>query len=251
LEYSLDGEYLASGSRDGSIRIWLAEAFHTDSSQTQIEKPLLLGSRYSASITALSFSRTDSNILASGGSNQEIKVWKVKEQACIHSFVPRSGVIRSLFFSGGADSSCIALADASIIRLWRAEGASHFASETMSPCEAVISPSGSFVAARLFSRTGNESTLALYELEAMTKTQSVVVPGFRATHIAVSLDNKQLVVGDRKGRIRLLQTDDLSIQRDLDPRGEVMSLSSIAFDPACQVLGIGSSHDGRLELRSL
>jgi hypothetical protein len=95
----------------------------------------------------------------------------------------------------------------------------------------------------------NESTLALYDLETMTKTQSVVMPGFLATHIAVSLDSKQLVVGDHKGT-RLLQTDDLSIQRDLDPIGEAMSPSSVAFDPTCRVLVIGC-RDGRLELRSL
>jgi hypothetical protein len=44
--------------------------------------------------------------------------------------------------------------------------------------------------------------------------------------------------------------DDFSIQRDLDPRGELIPLSSVAFDPACRVLAFGC-HDGRLELRTL
>jgi WD40 repeat protein len=84
----------------------------------------------------------------------------------------------------------------------------------------------------------------------MAKTQSVVMPDFTANCVAVSPDSKQLVYGGNKGRIRLLQTDDFSIQRDLHTKGEVMSLSSVAFDPACRVLAIGC-REGSLELRRL
>jgi WD40 repeat protein len=59
------------------------------------------------------------------------------------------------------------------------------------------------------------STLALYEAETITKTQSVVMPGFIATCVAVSPDSKYLVYGGDKGRIQLFQTDDFSIQEIL------------------------------------
>jgi WD40 repeat protein len=84
----------------------------------------------------------------------------------------------------------------------------------------------------------------------MTKTQSVVIPGCIAACVAVSPDSKQLVFGDYKGTIQLLQTDDLSIQRDLDTTGEAKALCSVAFDPTCRVLAFGY-HGGELELRSL
>jgi WD40 repeat protein len=200
-------------------------------------------------------------MLASGGSNGEIKVWNVKEQACIHSFDSGGGSIRSLFFAGGIDSACLAATHA-IIRLWRAEGSSDFANETIGevdqnrnfPSGAVFSPSGSFVAVSFGTfLTGNAYTLALYELETMTTTQSVVMPGSIAACVAVSPDSKQLVIGYYSGRIRLLQTYDLSIQRDLDTKGEVLAMPpvwSVAFDPTCRVLAFGCD-DGRLELRSL
>jgi WD40 repeat protein len=269
LKYSLDGEYLASGSGDGSIRIWHAELLHTTLSKPYMERPtqtpkeadtILLGCRLST--TALSFSQTDSNILASGGLNGEFKVWNVKEQACIHSFNPGRGQIRSLFFAGGVESACIALTHTmSIIQLWRAEGSSNFARETIREADiggsglipgAAFSPSGSFVAATFFPRTwnGNESTLALFDLETMTKTQPVVMPGFTATCVAVSPDSKELVVVGSRGRIRLLQTDDFSIQRDLDTTGEAKKIWSVAFDPTCRVLAIGC-REGSLELRRL
>jgi WD40 repeat protein len=117
----------------------------------------------------------------------------------------------------------------------------------------VFSPSGSFVATSFGSMTGDEhvSTIASYELETMSKTQSVVTPGSVATCVAVSPDSKQTVYSDHNGRIRIIQTDDFSNQRDLDKKGEVMTLSSVAFDPAyCRILAFGC-HDGRLELRNL
>jgi WD40 repeat protein len=272
LEHSLDGEHLASGSRDGSIRIWRAESFHaTSSATTYREGPstrtpkqadiILLGSRYSAS-TALSFSQTNSNILASGGLDGEIKVWNVEEETCIHSFDPRGGPIHSFFFAGGADISCIAVAHAGfIIRLWRAEGSPDFASETIREADmifgndtpsAVFSPSGSFLATRVGSIGENRGTLALYEVKTMTKTQSVFMPDLFTACFAVSSDSKHLVYGGYNGRIQLLKTDDFSIQRDIDTKGgsSFKSVTSVAFDPTCRVLAIGC-RDGRLEFHTL
>jgi WD40 repeat protein len=262
----LDGEYLASGSADGSIRISSRESCDATSSSTRTPKEadnILLGSR-SVFIVTLSFSRTDSNILASGGSNGEIKVWNLKERACVHSFDSGGGSIRSLYFAGGVDSACLAAThDMSIIRLWRPEGSSEFASETIGNTDVsrciprpVFSPSGSFLATSfsLMTGIGNESTIVLYELDTMTTTQSVVMPDFAATCFALSPDSKQLIIGAYTGKIRLLQADDLGIQRDLDSRGEVTreqpAALSVVFDPTCRVLAVGY-RDGGLELRSL
>jgi WD40 repeat protein len=267
LEYSLDGEHLASGGGVGWIRIWHTESFHTITSKplkipTQIPKQadaILVGTRGPS--TVLSFSRTDSNLLASGGLHDEIKVWNIKERACIHSFTHGRVTISALFFAGGADIACLAAArSGSVIRLWRAEGSSDLSSEIMGEADqggtgfdsATFSPSGSFLAAIFTSRIGNwfASKLELYELEAMTETQFVVMPGFNAACVAVSPDSKQLVYDGGNGRIRLLQADDFSIQRDLDVTGEAVAVSSVAFDPSCQCLALGYL-DGRLELRSL
>jgi WD40 repeat protein len=268
MEYSLDGQHLASGSGNGSIRIWLAESFHTTTSKPYMERPtripkqadtILVGSRGSSK--TLSFSRTDSNILASGGPNGEIKVWNIREQACIHSSNPDCGWISALFFAGGADIACIALAGTSVIRLWKPEGSSDLASGIIGNADmsrfatpAVFSPSGSFLATH-FQPTRNVTAVTLYELDTTTtKIQSVVmVPGVTAACFAVTPDSKQLIIGDHRGKIRLLQTCDLDIQRDLDPRGEVLAMPgvwSVAFDPACRFLAVGCD-EGRLELRSL
>jgi WD40 repeat protein len=87
----------------------------------------------------------------------------------------------------------------------------------------------------------------------MTNTQSVIMPGFVPSHIVVTSDSKQLVVVGCRGKIRLLQTDDLSIQRDFDPREKVLDMPpiwSVAFDPTCRFVAFGGN-EGRLELWSL
>jgi WD40 repeat protein len=268
LEYSSDGEYLASGSQDGSIRVR-----HTDSFQTMTsrERPtstpeqadtILLGGSYGGFRT-LSFSRTDSNLLVSGGSDNRVKIWNVRERICIQSFSPRrSASVRSLILSGGADGVCIAAAaHGSKIRLWRAEGYSRFTRRTISAAQegqgrfvprAVFSPSGSFLATNMHSDHERTSTLSLYDLGTMTKTQSVVMPGPMVTRFVISPDSKQLALCDRIGGIRLVQTDDFNIQRDLVPRagGSTPTGYALAFDPTSQILAFACRR-GRLELRTL
>jgi WD40 repeat protein len=204
--------------------------------------------------------------LASGASNDYIKLWNVKEQACIHTFDFHPGPIRSLFFAGDADIVCLAATRAMpLIRLWREEGSSDFASEIIGEADQVVNvplgaeftSCGSFLANSFGTVLGNESTVELYELETMTKTQSVVVPDFAAYCFAFSPDSKRLVIGGKldtgghvRGRIRLLQTDDLRIQRDLEVSASMLPVWSVAFDPSCRFLAFGCQ-DGRLELRSL
>jgi WD40 repeat protein len=260
LEY--DEEHLASGSLDGSIRIWRIESCHATSSQTHREGPTrtsqhadrILLCRGSI-VMALSFSRTDSNLLASGGYRGEIKLWNVEEQACIRSFNSRNGAIRALSFPGGADSACMTVTNTgSIIRIWKAEGSSNFASETIvngthlegTVMRAAFTPSGSFLA------TSSGSTVALYELETMTKTGSVIRPGVNATCFAMSPDSKQLVVGDHSGGIRFVRTDNFASRTCLHRRGRASNPEaiSVAYDPTCRVLAFGY-RNGTFELRTL
>jgi WD40 repeat protein len=79
LQYSLDGKYLASGSLDKSIRLW---PLKTESADHSI---ILAGNDSFA--TALAFSPTDLNLLASGSVAGEIKLWDAINRVCIHVFV--------------------------------------------------------------------------------------------------------------------------------------------------------------------
>jgi hypothetical protein len=118
---------------------------------------------------------------------------------------------------------------------------------------ASFSRCGSFlsVATHVDSHMENNPSADLHELETKTKTQSVFMPSLRAACVAVSPDSKQLVVGESRGRIRLLHTDDFNVQRDLDTGGEVQvrAVLYVAFDPTCRVLAWCCG--GRLQLQTL
>ena len=131
LEYSPTGEYLAAGCKEASIRLWHTESLYAASSKISRQTPtrapkqadiVLIAPRYNF-ISTLSFSRTNSNLLASGGSRGQIQLWNVKERSCIHSFDPTRYEIKSLYYAGGSDNAFIAVAGAGyIIRFWKAEG---------------------------------------------------------------------------------------------------------------------------------
>jgi WD40 repeat protein len=190
-------------------------------------------------------------------------LWNVNEQACLCSLNPRCGMIRSVLCFGGAESASTAISHAgSVIRLWIAEGASRVASEIIgkgahpggkSPIP-VFSACGSFLArCGCSSARDYASTLTLCDFETMTYTKSVVIIDFTvASSLTVSPDSKQLVVADLTGRIRLVQVDDLSVQRDLNVRRGSSSnpVLSLAFDPTGRVLACGYL-DGTVDLRTL
>jgi WD40 repeat protein len=275
LEYSSDGTYLASGSAQrGLIRLWPTKSFHTTSTKPSSEKStamplaqqtdssILLGNQMFVAV--LAFSRTDSNLLASGGRPGQIKLWNVIEQACIYSYQGlHNHVTPTLHFFGGNRIVCNAvLPTGSMIRLWREEGSSVFTSEVVVipgagrlgdteefVCPA-FSPCGSFLTIAYSSplREGSGTRIEFYELETMLTSQSVLLPGFASVCSAFSPDSKQLVIHDVKGQIRLLQTDNFNIQKYLNTgRGG----RCVAFDPTCRVLAIGSYNEGTVQLRSI
>jgi WD40 repeat protein len=275
LEYSSDGRYLASArSLGGSIRLWHTESFHTTSTKTYSRTPTAMPLAQQAhssirlgnhsGVSVLAFSRTDSNLLASVGQRGDIKLWNVKEQACIHSYQGLRAHIRpTVHFPGGDRIVCNAvLPTGSMIRLWREEGSSEFTSETIAipvgggqrdqrdstgtVCPA-FSPCGSILT--MTSREESRTRIDFYELETMIKSRSIVFPGFGYICSAFSPDSKLLVLGGVYGRSRLLQTDDFSIQRDLNTTSNE-PVWLVAFDPTCRVLAFGG-RDGRLELRTL
>jgi WD40 repeat protein len=290
LGYSSDGAYLASGTivgQGGSIRLWRTESFHATSTSTSSEttttiplaqpadSSILLGNH--STVAVLAFSRTDSNLLASAGWNGEIKLWNVKEQACIYTFFTHAAnSIPSLLFAGGDRSVCNAvLSTGAMIRLWRAESSSEFTTETIDipagdPPEdrdradhdgtitprTAFSPCGSFLMIATSSplRVEYGTKITFYELETMIKSQSVFIAGFASLCSGVSPDSKTLVLGDLQGRILLLQRDNLpGIRRDIDTRRLPPTnapLWYITVDPTCRVLAFGRQ-DGRFELWTL
>jgi WD40 repeat protein len=263
LQYSFDGKYLASGSRDRAIRLWRGiseSAAHSSSSdesmnrgtsssrgaqQNQQSDIILLGHR--SEITALAFSPTDSNLLASGCQAGEVKLWDVINQVCIYASDPQLSIITAIFFSPGDNIQCYAVGGhGKMIRIVSNNGI-EFAATILEAryFRPAFSPCGTCFAATSYMGSGSGWELALFDLRTMVKTQSVVLPHGYAHFgsIAMSPDGKKLAITNDTGGIRVFECRDLTIQeyfiqqRQYDASAFVRW--PVTFDPTSRFFAVG------------
>ncbi len=99
--FSPDGQRIISGNNEGFVELWDSGTRKLDSrlvyQSTANDGPHLL--MHAAPVTALAQS-TDGELLASGSSTGEVKVWAVSSGSCLRTFpAAHSGAVNSLAFS--------------------------------------------------------------------------------------------------------------------------------------------------------
>jgi WD40 repeat protein len=276
LQYSLDGRYLASGSRDRAIHLWRitsASAAHSNSSDESRNRGASRGTLQAQSdiylrghrgfINSLAFSPTDSNLLASGCGAGQIKLWDMINQVCIHAFNPRLSTIRAIFFSPGDNIQCYVVTSTRgrMIRIVKNKRMEFAATILEEPSlgrlpHAAVSPCGTCFAALSYSGSGSKWELALFDLRTMAKTQSVFLSGYDGfAGIAISPDGKKLAITNSKGGTLLIECHDLNIQKCVDTieeqmPDEALGLRPVAFDPTSRFIAVGRL-GGRVELRTI
>jgi hypothetical protein len=279
LQYSSDGKYLASGSLDDSIRLWPLNTKSADPGSLAGDIKLLWNEIYP---TALAFSPTDSNLLASGFANGGIKLWDAINRVCIHSFenisIPNDRAVTAIHFCPGDNIQCYVTTQGDttqggeMIRIVRNEMMEFTANILQVPSLGkygmVAFPPSCVTrfAAIWYTWSKSRWELALFDDSIpMAKTQSVFLSctrdEFRVQAIAMSPDCKKLATTtDRYGGTRIFECQDLIIQKDaLEQAGRNLRLEGmrylrfesgpvpIVFDPTSQCVAVGCS-DGRVEL---
>ena len=113
--FSPDGQILASGSEDNTIKLWRVSDGNLIRTLTEHEW----------SVSSVTFS-PDGQILASGSADNTIKLWRVSDGSLIRTLMGHTGVVHSVSFSpdgqilaSGSSDNTIKLWYGSSPRKWR------------------------------------------------------------------------------------------------------------------------------------
>ncbi|KAF2994064.1 hypothetical protein E8E13_002329 [Curvularia kusanoi] len=111
--FSHNSTWLASASRDGTIRIWDANSGHC----------LQMLSGHGNSINSITIS-PDSKRLASGSVDGTIKIWDTASSTCVQTLKEHSSPVNSITFSHNGETLASGLDD-NTIRIWDAQTGNH------------------------------------------------------------------------------------------------------------------------------
>jgi WD40 repeat protein/transcriptional regulator with XRE-family HTH domain len=232
LAFSPDERTLASGSEDGSVKLW------------DVESGALLWSGWHTKVTlCLAFS-PDGSLLASGSQDGSVRLWNPKLGTPVED-IPHPGPVFSLAWS--PDGRLLASGDvAGTIRLWeRQQSRPARLWQTLSGHTTLVrgltfAPDGSVLASASW-----DSTVKLWELESSRCLETLVGHTERVQALAWSPDGGTLASGGWDTTIRLWDGKLGTLRAVL--LGHSGNVQSLAFTPESRHLLSGSA-DGTLRL---
>lgn len=106
LAFSRDGQFLATGSTDGSIQLW--DAINWQQTQTRKE--------HKGAVTSIAFAPTG-KMLVTGGEDGSVKLWDPQELHAAITFKAHSDTVQSIAFSPLGDQLITGSKDG-LVKLW-------------------------------------------------------------------------------------------------------------------------------------
>ena len=231
LVFSPNGQILASGSADRTVKLW----------QLDRTIPCSSFSGHSSLIDALVFS-PDGKILVSGSWDHQIKIWDLSTQECLHTLCQHSGWIHALaitpdgkiLISGGSDRQ---------IQLWNFSTGELQATldQNSSPILAIsISPNGQTIASG-----SSEGTVKLIDFITKELQLTLNQDKTAVNALTFSPSGQILIAGNADGTIKLWKLDTGSLLYTLNDH--TAAVNSVAIAAQGTIL-VSSSADQTIKL---
>ncbi len=229
--FTPDGKTLATGSEDGTVRLW------------QVEDGSLINSLDGESglIVGVTFS-PDGKTLATGSGDGAVQLWQVEDGSLIDTLVEGgSGWVFVAFTPDGRT-----LATASVdgaVQLWRVDDGSliRVLEESNQGFFGIaFAPDG-----RTLAGGANDGTIGLWRVADGSLIDTLAGGSGTIFGVTFSPDGRTLATGSQDGAVRLWRVEDGSLIDTLD--GGDGLIIDIAFAPDGKTLAVGSG-DGTIRL---
>jgi tetratricopeptide (TPR) repeat protein len=222
-----EGEILASGSSDGTIRLW----------ELSSGRVLLTLTGHTSYVHSLAFS-SDGKILASGSSDQTIKLWELPSGRELRTFAGHTSDVYDIAIS--FDDKILASGSSDdTIRLWELSSGRVLLTLTghTSTIHAIaISRDGKILASG-----SNDETIKLWELPSGRELRTLTGHTWTVNSLAISRDSKILASGSSDETIKLWE---LPAGRELRTLvGHTDDVNCVVFNSRGNILASGSNDE--------
>ncbi|KAG8664174.1 uncharacterized protein FPOAC1_013881 [Fusarium poae] len=244
--FSADGQRLASGSDDKTVKIWDAATGvceqtlegHGDWVRSVVfsadGQRLASGSGDNTSVTSVVFS-ADGQRLASGSGDNTVKIWDAATGACEQTLEGHGDWVRSVVFSADGQRLASGSGD-NTVKIWDA---------ATGTCEQTLEGHGYWVRSVVFSADGQrlasgsgDNTVKIWDAATGVCEQTLEGHGDSVMSVVFSADGQRLASGSGDNTVKIWDAATGACEQTLEGHGDWVS--SVVFSADGQRLASGS-----------